>query len=242
MNNPKETFAAIRRSRKSKSYQINKLYVGNHTYIGSQVQDGFYESVRSLKTCDSERLRKSEHFQESLDDYRHIIDLSKEGCRLDPITEVEAFNLLQRMKPDVPDYYSVTPNHYIYAGPSGWRFFCLLLNTLISDISNTSISEVNLAYACILFKGHGKSQYSARSYRTISTCPVAAKALDLHVRDKKREQWSLHQAPTQFQGIGSSHEFAAILLTECIQYSIHALKQPLFALYLDAKSAFDVVQ
>ena len=32
------------------------------------------------------------------------------------------------------------------------------------------------------------------------------------------------------------------MLTECVQYSIYTLKKPLFALYLDAKSAFDVVQ
>ena len=144
LNCPKETFAAIRRSRKSNAYQINKLNVGNNTYVGNQVQDGFYESVCSLKTCNPERLHKSQHNQESLDGYRHIIDLSKGGIRLEPITEIGAFNLLQGMKPNVPDYHYVTPNHYNYAGSSGWRFFCLLLNTLISDISNTSISEANM--------------------------------------------------------------------------------------------------
>ena len=47
---------------------------------------------------------------------------------------------------------------------------------------------------------------------------------------------------TQFQGEGSSHELAALLLSECIQYSLYTLKKPIYALYLDAKSAFDVVQ
>ena len=81
-----------------------------------------------------------------------------------------------------------------------------------------------------------------RSYRTISSCPVIAKALDIMIRDWNVRLWNLHQAPTQFYGEGSSHELAGILLTECVQYSLHVLKHPIYALYLYAQSAFDVVQ
>ena len=45
------------------------------------------------------------------------------------------------------------------------------------------IEEINTAHAIILFKGHKKDQSSEKSYRTISSCPVIAKALDLHIRD-----------------------------------------------------------
>ena len=38
-----------------------------------------------------------------------------------------------------------------------------------------------------------------------------------------------------------SHELAALLLTETIQHSLYNLKEPIFVIYLDAKSAFDVV-
>ena len=37
------------------------------------------------------------------------------------------------------------------------------------------------------------------------------------------------------------HELAALLLTEVSQFSLHVLQQPVFILYLDAKSAFDKV-
>ena len=146
------------------------------------------------------------------------------------------------MKPDVADYLSITPNHYNYAGPAGWKHFHFLLNTLINDVNNTDITEINIIYAIILFKGHNKNKQSDRSYRTISTCPVIAKALDLYIRDLHITHWNRNQAPCQFQGEGSSHELAAVLLTECIQHSLHHLSLPLYVLYLDAKSAFDVVQ
>ena len=53
--------------------------------------------------------------------------------------------------------------------------------------------------------------------------------------------WADAQAETQFQGRGSSHELAALLLTEAIQYSLFNSKQPLFVIFLDAKSAFDKI-
>ena len=145
------------------------------------------------------------------------------------------------MSPDVTDFFGLTPNHYNHAGPAGWDHFYKLLNALISDISNIIIFEVNAVHACIYFKGHGKDKSSSRSYRTISTCPVVAKALDLYICDLSIDAWNNDQAETQFQGEGSSHELAAVLLTETIQHSLYYLQEPVFILYLDAKSAFDVV-
>ena len=49
------------------------------------------------------------------------------------------------------------------------------------------------------------------------------------------------QAETQFQGAGSSHELGALLLTECVQFSLHSRRTPLFVIMLDAKSAFDKI-
>ena len=69
--------------------------------------------------------------------------------------------------------------------------------------------------------GHSKDKTLARSYRTISTCPLVAKGLDIFLRDLNLDKWNSHQAPTQYLGDGSSHELAALLLTETIQYSKH---------------------
>ena len=46
-------------------------------------------------------------------------------------------------------------------------------------------------------------------------------------------------AETQFQGKALSHEHSALLLTEVIQHTINDENKPLYALFLDAKSAFD---
>ena len=77
------------------------------------------------------------------------------------------------------------------------------------------------------------------SYRTISSCPFLAKSLDLYIRDLHLDKWNECQASTQYQGSGSSHELASLLVTEVIQHSLHGLKKPVFLLALDAQSAFD---
>ena len=49
------------------------------------------------------------------------------------------------------------------------------------------------------------------------------------------------QAKTQFQGSGSSHELAALLVTEAVQHFLFVQHEPVFLLLLDAKSAFDKI-
>ena len=145
------------------------------------------------------------------------------------------------MKNTVNDLYSITPLHYIYAGESGLEHFNYLLNSIIEDVNNATIEELNACCALLLHKGHGKPRNIDRAYRTISTCPVVSKALDLYIRHLHEEKWSACQAPTQYQGEGSCHELAALLLTELIQHSTNTLKEPAYFLFLDAKSAFDSV-
>ena len=242
LNNPKLTFNDIRRFRNRKGGKVGTLYVGDRQYHGKAVPDGFFDSVQQLKTKNHISGPLSTTYAEYLEDYSHIMKLLDTAKPMKTISEKESFDILMSMKATVADFYSVTPLHYIYAGPLGWKHFHLLLNQLILDVNCTTIVEVNRTYACILFKGHSKNKQLAKSYRTISTCPVIAKALDVFLRNQFCDSWYKDQAPTQFQGQGSSHELAALLLTECILHSSWTLKEPLFALYLDARSAFDVVQ
>ena len=107
------------------------------------------------------------------------------------------------------------------------------------EVENATIVELNVALGLILYKGHKKEKTSSRSYRTISTCPFLSKALDLHIQDLHQDKWDICQADTQYQGSGSSHELASLLVTEVIQHSLHVANLPVFLLAVDAESAFD---
>ena len=144
-----------------------------------------------------------------------------------------------KLKSSVSDQFSITPYHFIHAGQAGLEHFWFLLNILITDVNLCSLDELNTVFACILFKGHGKSKNSSRSYRSISKCPVLARGLDSYIGQLYGEGWQEAQADTQFQGPGSSHSLAALLLTETMQHTMYITKQPLFTIFLDAKSCFD---
>ena len=144
------------------------------------------------------------------------------------------------MKPHVNDFFSITATLYINAGNEGLLHFHFLLNCVIEDVNLSTVDELNVVYALLLHKGHGKVKTSDRSYRTISTCPFISKALDLYLHELYISDWNRLQAPTQYQGTGSSHELAALMVTEVIQHSKDQ-KLPLYLLFLDAKSAFDRV-
>ena len=139
------------------------------------------------------------------------------------------------------DLYSVSARHYLAAALAGIQHFTSLLNLLISNVNFTSLKELNSAWAVMLHKGHNKPRSSCRSWRCISTCPLVAKALDLYVSDMHSRNWAEAAAPTQFMRRGSSHELAALLLTEAIVYATVTLGITLWILFLDKQAAFDSV-
>ena len=183
MNSPSATFTQIRASKRCRMRNLNKLHVGQETFVGDNVPDGFYSAIKTLKTKDKISLKKSPYYDGFVKDYRNILELSKNSEPIPPITELQSTEILHKLKPGVSDFFNITPNHYLYAGPAGCRHFHLLLSSLINDVNATSINEVNSVYSCVLFKGHNKDKSSSKSYRTISTCPLVAKGLDLYIRD-----------------------------------------------------------
>ena len=240
-NNPTKVFETVRATKKKNARKIGKLMVDEKVYVGETVPDGFYDSLLHLKSFDHNEIQNKESFSRYRSDYSNIVKLCSAGLDIPRISFEIATKILKRIRSSVNDVYSITANHFLNAGNHGIHHFHLLLNTLITDINNISLEEVNTVHAVILFKGHSKDKSLSSSYRTISTCPLVAKALDIFLRDLNIDSWNEDQAPTQFLGQGSNHELASLLLTEIIQHSLHVLHQPLFILYLDAKSAFDRV-
>ena len=236
---PAGVYGYIRSIRKTRTSKIGKLTVGDKVYEDGAVADGFYDSMTALKTCDLETLNSDPDLQEQLSNYEHILKICQDNKNIPLVSHKKASDVLKRLKSHVTDYYGITALHYTNAGEEGLIHFSSLLNSIITDVNNATIEELNLAYGLILYKGHGKEKTSDRSYRTISTCPFLAKALDLYLRDLYKELWDDCTAPTQYQTSGSSHELASLLVSETVQFSLNVADKPVYLLLLDAQSAFD---
>ena len=230
---------SLKQSKSQNSSDLQTLTVANKVYTSPNIPDGFFDSLSTLKTQQNEF--SSPQSQRLLDDYDNIIEICSQGPSIPPISLKDSTEILLNLKPSVNDFFSITANHFIKLGGTGLQHFNNLMNLLISDTTLICSPELNSVYANILYKGHKKDKTSERSYRTISTCPLIAKALDTYLRRLNMKVWMPHEAETQFQGEGSSHELAGLLLTETIQRSMYHLIQPLYTLYLDALSAFDRV-
>ena len=201
--------------------------------------DGFYDSMSSIKSCSLDDLMSDPVIEEQLNTYKHISKLCQDKHTIPPISIKQSSDILKRIKNICCNIFNITALHYLNAGDEGLIHFNFLLNGIIEDVNNASLDELNLALGLVLYKGHGKEKTSDRSYRTISTCPFTAKSLDLYLHDLFHERWDNLQADTQYQGTGSSHELAALLVTEVIQHSLHVSNKPVFMLTVDAQSAFD---
>ena len=240
-SNPGGLFTAVKSFKSSSSSKIQSLKVGKKVYLGKTVPDGFFDSLSSLKSPDMTTIHSSPSYQATLSDYNTIRKICNAGLKIPPISPREATEILFSLKPDVNDLYSITARHYINAGMEGARHFSHLMNMVIQNVNLFSLPELNSVWAMVLHKGHNKPKDSDRSYRTISTCPLLSKSLDKYIGGLYESGWAAVHAETQFQGTGSSHELAALLLTETIQHSLSTTKNPLFVIMLDAKSAFDKI-
>ena len=239
--NPAAAFSSIKSAKSNNQVQVPYITVGDKKYVGDKVIDGLYDSIKNLKTLDCQKLASSPYHSSLVEDYENIKYLCAHKHDLPPISLEKSSSILHQIKPAVVDFFSITARHFINAGVAGHVHFNLLLNSIIIEINNSTIEELNTVFALLLYKGHNKDKTLDSSYRTISTCPLVAKGLDIYVRDLFIEKWNMKQADTQYQGEGSSHELASLLITEAIQHSKCKLKQPTYLLFLDAKSAFDTV-
>ena len=216
------------------------MTVKDKKYFGDRVPDGLFDSISNLKTQNRKTLHSSSAYKSLSQDYQYIMKICKEKKTLPEISFAKSTEILYKMRPNVKDFFSMTATHYINAGTEGLNHFNFLLNCIINNVNLATVEELNVIYALLLHKGHAKQKTSDRSYRTISTCPFLSKALDMYLHELYISNWNNKQASTQYQGTGSSHELASLLVTEVIQHS-KAQKLPLFLLFLDAQSAFDKV-
>ena len=140
---PSKLYTVVSRAQKLSNPTIHFLKVGTNTYTGDAVPDGFYRGCKSLKVPDSSTFTSNPNFCTASSNFHHIIQICQAGPPIPTITESESKKLLERLRPEFKDLYSISACHYISAGTAGIYQFCVLFNILIHDINLSAISEVN---------------------------------------------------------------------------------------------------
>jgi hypothetical protein len=152
-SDPSKLQAAVRKAKSVGTPAVHLLQVGKHAYTGDSVPVGFYEALLNLKVPEKSPTSKPE-FLSTSENYRHIIELAKSGTPLPSLSTQEAVALLERVRPDVLDLFSISARHYLMAGPAGHEHFAALLNLIICNINLSTAAGLNSAWSIMLHKGH----------------------------------------------------------------------------------------
>ena len=129
--NPSQVFKTIKSHKTKDSKSIKSLKVGEKIYTEEFVADGFFDSVSSLKSLPPITSPSFDRFSE---DHRHIIEICKSGRKIPRITYSKAKELLQKIRPSVTDFYSVSAAHFINGGDIAITHFQYLFNTVLENI------------------------------------------------------------------------------------------------------------
>ena len=70
-DNPSEIFKFLRGTKSSR--EIRELKVGNNVYSGEHIPNGFYESMRKIKSCDINQLKLDENLSDHFNTHQHIL-------------------------------------------------------------------------------------------------------------------------------------------------------------------------
>lgn len=73
LQNPSALFNQIHASKSTKSIKLHSLTVGEKSYNGDCVPDGFYASLNTLKCPDMNSIYSSPEYESTLADYEYII-------------------------------------------------------------------------------------------------------------------------------------------------------------------------
>ena len=93
-NNPASLYTYLRNSKKSGSTMIQNLTVGDQTYVGDQVPDGFYASMTAIKSCNIDELQSQPSLSDQFSNYEHIIKLCEDQHKIPCITWNKAASIL----------------------------------------------------------------------------------------------------------------------------------------------------
>ena len=90
----------------SKLPSLQCIQVGNNAYTGNMIPDGFFHSLKTLKSKDNSG---NPILAEADVIFRHALELAKEGAPIPEVSLHDAESILKSLKPNVSDLFSIPP-------------------------------------------------------------------------------------------------------------------------------------
>ena len=241
-NNQKLFYKLIQRQRSNPVQRLSKLVVDDVTYDTSkEIENAWADYFEKLSkaTC-------SENFNEEyktlvekdLDVLRKLYSKVQVESKFTTATEIQkVIGTMSNGK--APDELSIMAEHLKNGGPIVVTILEQLFNKIyeeciIPDIFNNGIITP-------VFKKHGKPIYDPNSYRRITVCSIIGKVFEKLVQTKIIDILDSQQSRLQ-RGFTKNTPATndGLIFTEAIADALDE-GHPLYAVFIDATKAFDVV-
>ena len=219
---------------------IDELCVGNQSYSGDDIINGWFDHFKELASkkdndkFDLDFLKQAE--EEVTIIYMICLDASTEP---NPVTDdemKEAIASLKRGK--APDVYGVTAEHIYYGGPAVMNCVQTLINNILFNKEIPSSMKLGILHP--IFKNKGNCKES-QNYRGITITPVLNRLLEAVLKFRIKSVILEKQNPLQRGFTENSSPMNCVLLIEEFYRNNKDLKKPTYVTFMDVKSAFDVV-
>ena len=220
---------------------VNELYVGNTVYkTDTEILEGWHKHFGQLAEKSENPLFDDQYSAQVNSELLEIIDICKnDNSEVQPVTEKEIKDALKCLNTGKSaDIFGVTAEHLIYASEALLPILVSLMNNILFKGNIPDIMKEGVLTP--VFKKKGSSTDS-RNYRGITVTPTISKLLACII--KRRIQPFIEQTQNPLQrGFtkGSSPMNCSLILEEYIRDSKDQ-KKDVYIAFLDAKSAFDVV-
>ena len=234
----------IDKQRGKVNFCVSELHVGKSTYsTSSGVLQGWREHFSKLATPDSTMNSDSAYQKLIKTEMPQIVDIcthiSRTSTASESVTVEEVKEaVLSLNKGKSADVYGIVAEHILYGGDYLLHELTTIINSLFAagEIPDT----LKLGILTPVYKRKGLNT-EAKNYRGITILPVITKVLEAVLRSKIQPIINAQQNPLQRGFTKNSSPMNCSLIIEESLREQRDRRQLLYIAFLDAKSAFAVV-
>ena len=229
----------VNRQRGNKRTCVSELNANGQVYkTDSEMLNGWRDHFKTLATPDENGEFDKKYSQMVSEELPVIAEI----CKYSPVPVISKEQVQKAIKTlntgKSPDMYGVTAEHFLNGGEAAVQATTNILNSMFQFGKVTEALRVGALTPVYKRKG---SCTDAKNYRGITVLRVITKILETVLRDQIQPYVDQHQNILQRGFTKHSSPMNCSLIMEEDFRDRKDRGQPVFAAFLDVKSAFDVV-
>jgi len=233
------TFHKLVNSQRNKQGRfITDLYVGNQRYQEDKILCGFHDHFEALGQQAANELFDNVYDEIVNIEYELTVNMNRNQY-VQPVTKIELEKAVKSLNTGkAPDVYNMSVEHILNCEDSTFEY----LLKVVSHVFASGLFPAALKRGVVtpIFKNKGEPNVSG-NYRGITILPVIGKVIEAILRDRIAPNIKSSQNIFQRGFTKNSSPLNSAFIVEELYRECHDNRSEMHLIFLDARSAFDVV-